>query len=228
MAVIILFEALGATFGAALAGCLVLVGTTSAAIYFFLKRNSKQTDFGQLQSIVYEEVKDVCELTLVRKNFNSHVSIDTDKKIPLINVSMPGTSRKFFMDYSGTIVCGFDLSEVKILREGNFGNKIKIIIPPCKILDAYADVHSFKIHMQDAGIFAENIKIEEQNEKVAADVEAQRQIAIREGLLIRADENACQLLRQRIVNRGLNQNFDVEIIAAGNNQNSKLPTNLLR
>ena len=225
---IILFEALGASFGATLAGCLVLVGTTSAAIYFFLKRDSKQADFGQLQRIVYEEIKDVCELTLVRKKFTSHVSIDTDKKIPLINVSMPGTARKFFMDYSGTIVCGFDLSEVKILRDGNFGNKIKIILPPSKILDAYADVHSFKIRMQDAGIFAANIKIEEQNERVAADVETQRSIAIREGLLIRADEDARQLLRQRIVNKGLNQNFDVNIITAGNGHNSTPPTNLLR
>ncbi|MBR2734026.1 MAG: DUF4230 domain-containing protein [Selenomonadaceae bacterium] len=78
---------------------------------------------------------------------------------------MPGTSRKFFIDYSGTIVCDFDLSKVKILRDGNFGNKIKIILPPSKILDAYADAHSFKIHMQDTGIFAANIQIAEQNKK---------------------------------------------------------------
>ena len=215
-----MLEALGAMFGANLAGCLVLVGTTSAAIYFFLKRNSKQSDFEQVQSIIYEEVKNVCELTLIRKNFNSHVSIDTNKKIPLINVSMPGTSRKFFMDYSGTIVCGFDLSEVKILRDGI--NKIKIILPPSKILDAYANVHSFRIHMQDAGIFAENIQIEEQNKKVAADVETQKQIAIQEGLLIKADENICQLLMSRILNRNLNKNFTVEIMA-DNDKESRLP-----
>lgn len=220
-----MLEALGATFGATLAGCLVLVGTTSAAIYFFLKRNSKQSDFKQVQSIIYEEVKNVCELTLIRKNFNSHVSIDTAKKIPLINVSMPGTSRKFFMGYSGTIVCGFDLSEVKILRDGI--NKIKIILPPSKILDAYANVHSFKIHMQDAGIFAENIQIEEQNKKVANDVEIQKQIAIREGLLIKANEDVCQLLMSRILNRNLNKNFTVEI-TADDDKESRLPPNLLQ
>lgn len=220
-----MLEALGAMFGATLAGCLVLVGTTSAAIYFFLKHNSKQSDFERVQSIVYEEIKNVCELTLVRKNFNSHVSIDTEKKIPLINISMPGTSRKFFMDYSGTIVCGLDLSEVKILHDGT--NKIKIIIPPSKILDAYADIHSFKIHIQDAGIFAENIQIEEQNEKVTADVEAQKQLAIREGLLIKADENIRQLLMSRIIKRNLNKNFTVEI-TPDNDKNSKPPTSFLR
>lgn len=220
-----MLESLGATFGATLAGCLFLVGTTSAAIYFFLTRNPKQSDFGQVQNIVYEEVKNVCELTLIRKNFTSHVSIDTDKKIPLINISMPGTSRKFFMDYSGTIVCGFDLSEVKILRNGT--DKIKIILPPSKILDAYADVHSFKIHMQDTGIFAENIQIEEQNEKVAADIEVQKQIAIREGLLINADENARQLLMSRIMNRGLNKNLTVEI-KVDHDKDSRPPPNLLQ
>ncbi len=77
--VIILFEALGTSFGATLAGCLVLIETTRGDL-FFSERDSKQADFEQLQRIVYEEIKDVCELTIVRKNFNSHVSIDTDKK----------------------------------------------------------------------------------------------------------------------------------------------------
>ncbi|MBR2734025.1 MAG: hypothetical protein IKD80_07245 [Selenomonadaceae bacterium] len=47
-------------------------------------------------------------------------------------------------------------------------------------------------------------------------------------MLIRADEDARQLLWQRIVNRGLNQNFDVEIITVGHAQNSKPSTNLMR
>ena len=207
-------------FGSTLAIMLVVVGLTGAAIYFFMQRKSKP-DFGQLQSVFYEEIKDVCEMALVRKNFTSHVSIDSDKKIPLFDVSMPGTARKFFMDYSGTIVCGFNLNDVKLRREGVSG--VKIILPPSKILDAYADVNSFKIHMQDAGIFAENIKIEEQNEKVADDVEVQKQIAVREGLLSRADENARQLLMSRIVNKGLNKNFDVEILTSGDNRSLPPP-----
>ena len=48
--------------------------------------------------------------------------------------------------------------------------------------------------------------------KNTADVENQVQIAIQEGLIERADENARQLLWSRISNRGLNNNFNIEII----------------
>jgi len=211
-----LFEALGATFGATLAGCLVLIGTTGAAIYFFLKRQknrSEQMNFEQLQSVIYEDIRDVCELALVRENFKSVVSVDVDKKLPFFGVHIPGTSRKFLMDYSGTIVCGFDLTGVNISRDGN---KVKIFLPQSKILDIYADVNSFKIHMQDAGILAANIKLEEQNEWVAADVKEHGRHAIQKGLLNRANENARQLLLSRIEHRGLNRNFDIQIATSGN------------
>ncbi|MBR1647328.1 MAG: DUF4230 domain-containing protein [Selenomonadaceae bacterium] len=202
-------------FGSTLASLLVVIVLTCAAIFFFMKHRKikeEQMTFEQLQSIIYEEVQDVYELALVRENFKSTVSVDVDKKIPFLNVHMPGTSRKFLMDYSGTIVCGFDLSGVQVLRDGTFGNKVKVILPSSKILDIYADVNSFNIHLQDAGILASNIKIEEQNAWVAADVAKHGRQAVQEGLLLRADDNAQKLLLSRINNRGLNQSFDLEVL----------------
>ena len=116
------------------------------------------------------------------------------------------------MDYSGTIVCGFDLSGVKISRDGALSNKVKVILPPSKILDIYADVNSFNVHLQDAGLLASNIKIEEQNEWVAADVAEHGQRAVEEGLLLRADDNARKLLLSKIESRGLNGKFEFEIL----------------
>jgi len=210
-----LFEALGATFGATLAGCLVLIGTTGTAVYFFLKRrktDSEQVNFEQLQSVIYEEIRDVCELALVRENFKSVVSVDVDKKLPFFGVHIPGTSRKFLMDYSGTIVCGFDLTGINISRNGD---KVKIFLPQSRILDIYADVNSFNIHMQDAGLFAANIKIEEQNAWVAADVDEHGRRAIQKGLLQRTNENARKLLLSRLMNRGLNRSFELEVVTLG-------------
>ena len=201
-------------FGSTLAAMLVVIVLTCAAIFFFMKHRKikeEQMSFEQLQSIIYEEVQDVCELALVRENFKSTVSVDVDKKIPFLNVHMPGTSRKFLMDYSGTIVCGVDLRSLKILRDG-LSNKVKVIIPPSKILDIYADVNSFNIHLQDAGLLASNIKIEEQNAWVAADVAKHGRQAVQEGLLLRADGNARQLLQSIIENRGLNRSFDIDIL----------------
>ena len=142
---------------------------------------------------------------------------------------MPGTTRKFLMKYSGTITCGFDLSKVQVLPNEGLGNKLKIYLPQCKILELYADVSSFKILNQDAGIFAENIKIEEQNAWVSEDVAEQGRRAVSEGLLERADNNAKQLLWSRIYNRGLND-VDIEIISVSENTTQLLdsPQRLLR
>ena len=208
------------SFGSTLAVMLVVVAATCAAIYFFMKHRKikeEQMTFEQLQSIVYEEVQDVCELALVRKNFSSVISVDVDKKIPFLNVRMPGTSRKFLMDYSGTIVCGFDLNDVKVMRDGTLSNKVKVILPPSKILDIYADVNSFNVHLQDTGILASDIKIEEQNEWVASDVAEHGRRAVQEGLLLRADDNARKLLLSRINNRGLTGGFELEILTLNNN-----------
>ena len=217
------------TFGSTLAALLVVIALTCVAIYFFGKhrkakeqqriQEEQRMSFEQLQSIVYEEVQDVCELALVRKNFSSVVSVDVDKKIPFLNVHMPGSSRKFLMDYSGTIVCGVDLKDgLKVMRDGAFNNKVKVILPPSKILDIYADVSSFNIRLQDAGLLASNISIEEQNAWVAADVAKEGRRAVQEGLLLRADDNARQLLLSRIGSRILPGSFDLEVVTlnAGN------------
>lgn len=218
------------SFGSTLAAMLVVVALTCVAIFFFMKhrkakeqqriQEEQRMSFEQLQSIIYEEIQDVCELTLVRENFTSTVSVDVDKKIPFLNVHMPGSSRKFLMDYSGTIVCGFDWNDVKVMRDGTFGNKVKIFLPSSKILDIYADVSSFNIHLQDAGLLASKITLEEQNAWVAEDVAKQGRRAVREdGLLLRADDNARKFLLSKLNSRGLPGNFDLDIVTlnAGNN-----------
>lgn len=224
-----------ANFGSTLAVMLILVIMTAIAVYLFLQHKkgnnapANTMSLQQLQTIVYDEIQDICELALVKKEFTSVVAIDLDKKIPLLDVHIPGTSRKFLMDYSGTIKIGFDMNKVQVLREESFGNKLKIYLPQCKILELYADIGSFKIRHQDAGIFSENIKIEEQNEWVTADVAEQGRQAVQEGLLKRADDNARQLLLNRISNRGLN-NIDIEIISVNEDTTQLLnsPQRLLR
>ena len=119
------------------------------------------------------------------------------------------------MDYSGTITFGCDLEAIRFEHD-ELSNHVKIIVPPSRIIDTYADVKSFKVHHHFEGIFADNIKLEEQKEMVAADLETQKKLAIQEGLLVQADENFRQILAAIISRRGLNQNFDVEIVLRGN------------
>ena len=245
-AVIVLFEMLGATFGATLAGCLVLVGAAGAAVYFFMRRKHdaqnaeaalpaprearRPISFEQLQTIITDEIKNVRELITVRKNFTATISFEDNKKIPYLGVRMPGTDRKFQMTYSGTITFGCDLEAIRFERD-ELSDCVKIIVPPSRIFDIYADVSSFKVHHQSEGIFADNIKLEEQKEMVTADLEAQKQHAVQDGLLADADENVRQMLSSIIYRRGLSQSFDVEIIFRGNDNTRVIHSsrqNLLR
>ena len=222
---IILFEALGATFGATLAGCLVLVGAAGSAVYFFMRRRHDEQihkleerriiSFEQMQTIITAEIKNVRELVTVRKNFTAIISFADDKKIPFLNMHLPGSNRKFLMDYSGTIICGCDLDAIRFMRD-ELSNRVKIIVPKSQILDIYADVNSFKIHHHDEGILADSIKLEHQKELISADLENQRQRALNEGLLTHADENIRQMLTTIISSRGLNQSFEIEIVFKGN------------
>ncbi len=207
------------SFGSTLAILLVFAAVICAAIYFFMKHRKlkeEQMTFEQLQSIVYEEIQDVCELALVREKFSEEILIDEHKKIPLLNVQVPGTSRKLKITYSGTIVCGFDLNDKENTREELIGDKVKIFIPQSKILDIYADMKTVRVYEEETGIFVKHFKPEEQNALIAAKVEEYGQQEIQQGLLLRADENARKMLMSRLMNRGLNGSFDFEILTLNN------------
>ena len=203
-----------ATSGATLVVCLFLVIATGAAVYFFMKKKraeEKAISFEQAQKIIFEEIRNVRELITVRKNFTSMISFSDDKKIPLLGVHMPGSNRKFLMNYAGTITCGCDIDKIRIQRDG-VSNHIKILVPHSQILDAYANVNSFQIHHQDTGVFASDFKIEDQHELIKADLEDNRQKALREGLLERADDNIRQMFTSIFERRGLNASYEVEIL----------------
>ena len=183
------------------------------ALYFSGKNpdedNLIQNSIQKLQAIVLEEIKNVSELATFRKNFKSTLKFEDVTQF--LDFQIPGTSRKFSMDYTGTIVCGCDLSKIRIEREENSKNRVKITVPQSKILDIYADVNSFKIHSQEAGIFAENIKIEEQNELIAKDLESQKKSAIQDGIIELSNENIRQVLTSIIAGKNLDKNFQIDI-----------------
>ena len=162
-----------------------------------------------MQTILYEEIHKVRELVTIRKPFASEISFNDDRKIPKINVHMPFSDRKILMTYSGMIVCGCDLDKIRLAREGNH---VKILVPHSRILDCYADVKSFKIAYQDTGLLAKDFKIEEQNALIKANLEERQREAVQKGLLAQANEEVQQMIANIIERRGLNQNFDVQII----------------
>ncbi|MBQ4404443.1 MAG: DUF4230 domain-containing protein [Selenomonadaceae bacterium] len=220
-----MFEMFGASFGATLAGCLTLVGTAGVAVFFFMKRKHdaerRTTAFQQMQTIFFEEIKSVKELVTIRKPVYGTVPFADDKKVPFLNLHVPGSSREIFMTYSGMITCGYDLSKIRFVREG-LTNHVKIILPASRILDAYVDVSTLKVHYQSEGIFADNFKLEHQRELLEADLENQKRKAVQGGILAQADAEIRQRLTNMISEHGWNENFDVEILNSENESRQNL------
>ena len=146
-------------------------------------------------------IQNVNELATVRERFQSIVSFSEGWEVPLLKVNFPGTTRKFMMRYSGVIVCGNDLSQVNISEQFAV-NRVRIVVPRSRIMDIYADIHSFEVYDQQAGIFT-SIRLEDQNHEVMADLEEMRRHALKDGILAQADENTRRILTSIVAATGM-------------------------
>ena len=80
-----------------------------------------------VRTTVMDAIRNVSELATVRARFLSRVDFRGALDIPILR-HLPGTTRKLLMCYSGDIVYGCDLSEVRISER--FGvNRVRITIP---------------------------------------------------------------------------------------------------
>ncbi len=154
-----------------------------------------------VRSAILMGIQNVNELATVRERFQSIVSFSEGKQMPFLGFNLPGTTRKFMMRYSGTIVCGNDLSKIDI-SERFAVNRVRVVVPRSRILDIYADIHSFEVYDQQAGIFT-SVRLEDQNREVTADLEEVRANALKGGILGQADENTRRILTSIVAATGM-------------------------
>ena len=149
------------------------------------------------------EIKHMLEVGVVRKDFKSvvHFSDVNTNKIPIFGeVKRPFSKREFTLEYVGTIVCGCDLDMVKVYPDGN---DARVIVPHSRILHAYVDQESVKVHQQSKQIFSSGVKLEEQNREIMLDLKSNQENAIREGLLTQADESVRGMIASIVEGKGL-------------------------
>ena len=77
-----------------------------------------------------------------------------------------------------------------------------MVVPRSRILDIYADIQSFEVYDQQAGLFT-SIRLEDQNREVTADLEEMRQNALKSGILSQADENTRRILTSIVATTGM-------------------------
>ena len=190
---------------------LVLSVVVNVLLVMRLARRKTSDQNRSVRTAVLQGIQDVSELALVRERFQSIVTFSEGWEVPVLGFNFPGTTRRFMMRYSGTIVCGCDLSAADISERFDV-NRVRITVPHSRINDIYADIHSFEVYDQSAGIFT-SIRLEDQNREVAADLEEVRRHALKNGILAHADENARRVLTSVVAATGM----EAEIIFTDDN-----------
>ena len=187
--------------GAAIAVTLALVISIALNVMFFMRRTPSENLNHSVRSTILSGIENVSELATIRESFQSIVTFEDGKKIPFMNIKFPGTTKKFMLKYSGTIVCGCDLSKAQV-SEPYAGDKIRITLPESEILDVYADIHSFEVYDQSAGIFT-SVKLEDQNREVNSDLEKIKIHSVENGILAHSDENVRKILTSVVASTGM-------------------------
>ena len=184
---------------ATIAIILALIISIALNVLLFMRKRVNQNH--SIRSTILSGIKSVSELATVRGQFQSIVSFSDGVKIPWLDVNFPGTTRKFMLKYYGTIVCGCDLSKAQVSDRFDV-NRVRITLPHSKILDVYADVNSFEVYDQSAGIFT-RVKLEDQNREVNADLEKVKAHELQNGILEQSDNNVRKILTSVVASTGM-------------------------
>ena len=199
--------------GASIAITLALVISITLNVLLFMRKKTPSINQNRsIRTTILSGIENVSELATLRERFQSIVTFSDGKKIPLINMNFPGTTKKFMLKYYGTIVCGCDLSKAQISERYDV-NRVRITLPHSEVLDVYADIHSFEVYDQSAGIFT-SVKLEDQNREVEADLEKVKSHSIQSGILAHSDENVRKILTSVVASTGM----EAEIIFTENKQ----------
>ena len=189
--------------GAAIAITLALVISITLNVILFTRKtaNMNINPNRSIRTTILAGIENVSELATLRERFQSIVTFSDGKKIPFVNINFPGTTKKFMLKYYGTIVCGCDLSKAQVSERYDI-NRVRITLPHSEILDVYADVHSFEVYDQSAGIFT-SVKLEDQNREVDADLEKVKTHSVQNGILANSDENVRKILTSVVASTGM-------------------------
>lgn len=184
---------------AAIALVLALAVSITVNVMLVLRRRANQNR--SVRTAILSGIQNVSELATIRERFQSIITFSDGIKIPGLNVNIPGTTKKFMLKYYGTIVCGCDLSKAKVSERFDI-NRVRITLPHSEILDIYADVHSFEVYDQRAGIFT-SVKLEDQNREVNSDLNKVKAHELEKGILAHSDDNVRKILSSVVASTGM-------------------------
>ena len=203
-------------FGETMAMLLFVTLLTGGGIYYIVHLQRRrdnleetleiQQNTANLHTIIYSTIRDIAQLATVREDFNATIYYNPSNTKEWHGFKIPFTDINFQMTYSGVIVCGCDLARARIPEQSITGNSATIFLPQCTVLDIYPKTGSCKILTNEKGILADRITLEQQQALVDSDLEREKNHLISEGILQRANENVCRILKAHMRAIGITPN----------------------
>ncbi|MDR1873405.1 MAG: DUF4230 domain-containing protein [Synergistaceae bacterium] len=175
----------------------LLVASVAVNVWLLRRRGFQKSR--SVRSVLLQGIRNVRDLATIRQDFQS-VVMHADSK-SLLGFSLPGTGRKFILKYSGVLICGNDLSQIRI-SERFAVNRICITVPHSRLIDLYADMKSVQVYDQRSGIFT-SVRLEDQNREITANLEELRGEVLGGDILHRADENTRMVLMSMAASLGM-------------------------
>ena len=182
-----------------------LIIVLSVYINMRLLKSRRKARAKEISSVLLQGIQRVNDLATIRQNFQSIVTYEDS--ISILGFNLPGTHKKFILQYSGNIVVGTDLSMINIKHF--VSGKVKIALPHSRILDVNADMKNIKVYDQRSGIF-NRLTFDEQNSAIVANLIEIEAEARSGDILARSDDNAKNILTTLC--EGIGVGVDVEFI----------------
>lgn len=162
----------------------------------------------------FSAVNRICELATLRCYYHDVAEYEEQPEDRLLHNIFQYGYKKFWIEYDGIIEVGVDVSKVKV-NEPDKNGVVKIYVPKAEILNIQADLESMRDWISETGMFTK-ITIAEKSEAFSKAQETMRINAQKDNnILLQAQENAKELLRQYVINVGkdLGEEYTVEWIS---------------
>lgn len=144
------------------------------------------------------QMETICELATLKCYYHNVAKLTKEKEVLWWD-----TSSELWIEYSGFVKLGVDISKLDMKREGN---QITITIPKATVLSCQVDQTSLNkdsYYTNREGLGAEKIEADDQTQAIATAQENMlASVEQDETLLLQAQERAQELLEQYIINVG--------------------------
>ena len=170
---------------AAAAIALALLVLNALGVRLFTTRTG-MTVIGNNESF---RLRDIGELATQEAVLTRLQTVSDSRQI--LGVTMPFTQKRYIYSYDVIIRAGVDFSRVEVTPEAG---KVRIAMPPARILDARVDTDSLQVYEEKQNAF-NALHIENFNDSIGVMLQEGRKYAVERGVLDHARGNAELLIR---------------------------------